>query len=105
MSGSERRTGRIYGYDRPNARLVAFSKAKGGYLEQYRLADGSTAWDDARGWYVEPGIADAPDAIVWITATGLHRAVLESATSVLAPSASPGGSGSPIPASTASPAP
>ncbi len=105
MSGSERRTGRIYGYDLPNARLIAFSKAKGVYLEQYRLADGSKAWEDARGWYVEPGIADAPDAVVWITATGLHRAVLESATSELAPSASPGGSGSLIPASSASPAP
>ena len=105
MSGSDRRTGRIYGYDSPNSRLVAFSKAKGGYLEQYRLAGGSKAWDDVRGWYVEPGIADAPDAVVWITATGLHRAVLESATSVLAPSSSPGGSSSPVPASSAAPAP
>ncbi len=104
MSGTERRTGRIYGYDRPNGRLVAFAKAKGGYLEQYRLAIGSKAWDDARGWYVEPGIADAPDAVVWISATGLHRAVLESATSDLGPSGSPGGSGSPAPSS-AAPAP
>ena len=105
MSGSERRTGRIYGYDGPNARLVAFSKAKGGYLEQYRLVGGSKAWDDARGWYVEPGLADAPDAIVWITATGLHRAVLESTVSAPGPSTSPGGSGSPAPSSSAVPAP
>lgn len=105
MSGSDRRAGRIYGYDRPNARLVAFAKAKGGYLEQYRLALGSKAWDDVRGWYVEPGLADAADAVVWISATGLHRAVLASATSQVAPSASPGGSGSPVPAASVAPAP
>lgn len=100
ISGTERRTGRIYGYDGPNARLVAFAKAKGGYLEQYRLALGSKAWDEVRGWYVEPGIADAADAVVWISATGLHRAVLESTTSAPGPSGSPEGSGSPAPAST-----
>ena len=105
MSGSDRRTGRIYGYDARSARVVAFSKAKGEYLEQYRLASGSKAWVGVRAWYVEPGIADAPDAVVWITATGLHRAVLEPVTSALDPAASPRGSGSAAPLAPVSPAP
>lgn len=77
MSGSERRAGRLYGYDPANARVVAFFKASGEYVEQYRLPGRVNDWSAARGWYVEPGIADAPDAIVWITATAVRRAVLE----------------------------
>ncbi len=87
MSGTERRTGRLYGYDPSNARVVAFLKATGDYIEQYRLVGGADDWASARGWYVEPGIADAPDTIVWITATTIRRAVLEPATS--APGATP----------------
>ncbi len=105
MSGSDRRTGRIYGYDAPNSRVVAFSKAKGGYLEQYRLVGGSKAWADVRAWYVEPGIADAPDTIVWITATGLVRAALEPITSVVGPSAAPDGSGGTVPEGSTAPKP
>ncbi|MBI2776914.1 MAG: hypothetical protein HYX57_06590 [Chloroflexi bacterium] len=77
FSGSERRTGRIYGYDKPNQRVVALFKSSGEYIEQYRLAGGATDWADARGWFVEPGIAGAPDTIVWITATAIRRAILE----------------------------
>ncbi|MES2210693.1 MAG: hypothetical protein V4515_10990 [Chloroflexota bacterium] len=104
MSGSERRTGRIYGFDAANTRIVAFSKAKGEYLEQFRLAAGSRGWVDVRGWYIEPAIGDAADSVVWITATGLHRAVLEP-TSGPAPSASPAGSSTAAPSGPASPAP
>ena len=89
MSGSERRAGRIYGYDPANERVVALFKATGQYVEQYRLVGGAEDWADARGWYVEPGIADAPDTIVWITSTALRRAILEPVAS------GPGASGSP----------
>jgi hypothetical protein len=89
MSSSERRTGRIYGYDPGNQRVVAFFKASGEYVEQYRLAGEARDWADARGWYVEPGIADAPDTIVWITAQGIRQAVLEPVTSEPGPSTSP----------------
>ena len=44
-----------------------------------------------RGFYVEPGVSDAPDAIVWIDARGLHRAILEPATSGPASPAPSGG--------------
>jgi hypothetical protein len=105
MSGSDRRAGTIYGYDQPNARLVGYVKASGSYAAQYRLAGGSSAWDAARGWYVEPGISDAPDSVVWITGTSLFRAVLEPATSAPGPSGSPSPSGSAIPSGGASPSP
>ncbi|MBF8289194.1 MAG: hypothetical protein HW391_162 [Chloroflexi bacterium] len=95
-SGTVRREGRIYGYDPANERLAAFIKASGDFVEQYRLAGGAVDWADARGWYVEPGIADAPDTIVWITATAIRKAVLEAATS------GPG-STTPVPSGAASP--
>ncbi|HSO28377.1 MAG TPA: hypothetical protein VLS28_00610 [Candidatus Sulfomarinibacteraceae bacterium] len=82
MSGSERRTGRLYGYDPANQRLVALVKATGEYAAQYRLAGGARDWRDARGWYVEPGIEDAPDTVIWSTAGTIRRAVLEPVTSV-----------------------
>ncbi len=98
-SGSARREGNIYGYDRSNARVIAFVKSSGVYVEQYRLAGRGRAWGDLRGWYVEPGIADAPDTIIWITAAGIHRAVLEVVT------AAPTGSDSPAPPDGGSAAP
>jgi len=98
MSSSERRAGRVYGFDPANERVVAFFKASGEYLEQYRLAGGADDWADVRGWYVEPGIADAPDTIVWITSGAIRQAVLEPLASGPDPSASasasPAGSGS-----------
>ena len=99
MSASDRRAGRLYGYDPANARVVSFLKATGDYVEEYRIAGGGTDWGDVRGWYVEPGIADAPDSIVWITATGVERALLAPLT--VAPDAS--GSASPAPAGSALP--
>ncbi len=105
MSGAERRAGLLYGYDPSNARVVAFGKAKGGYVEQYRLADDADLWEDARAWYVEPGIADAVDSLVWISPTALHRVVLEPATSAVAPSGSPLPSGSGPGSAEPSPAP
>jgi len=105
MSGSDRRAGRIYGYDPANARLIGYLKANGSFAAQYRLGGGSTEWAAARGWYVEPGIADAPDAVVWITSAGIFRAVLEPATSAPGASGSPGAasSGSASPAVSAAP--
>ena len=79
-SGAERRTGTIYAFDAANDRLVALSQINGAFLGQYRLAGGSDAWSDMRGFYVERSIEGQPDAIVWISATAVHRTVLQSAT-------------------------
>ena len=90
-SGAERRQGTIYGFDAPNGRVVALSKVNGSYLEQYRLAGGATSWADMRDWYVEPGIEGEPDALIWISAKGLQRVLLQPA--IGSPGESPGQSG------------
>jgi hypothetical protein len=89
-SGADRRTGTIYGFDSANDRVIGLSKVNGAFIAQYRLAAGSTGWADLRGFYVEPGLEEEPDALVWISKTGLHRVLLQPTGAV----ASPGPSGS-----------
>jgi hypothetical protein len=102
-SGAPRRSGTLYGFDLPNLRVIALSKIGGAFLEQFRLGAGSQGWTDMRGWYIEPGVSDAPDAIVWINGSSIHRTILESATSA---EGSPAPSGAtPAPSGAASPAP
>lgn len=99
-SGAERRTGTIYAFDATSDRVVGLSKVSGVAVAQYRLANGANDWSDMRGWYVEPGLDQAPDALVWISATGLHRVLLQPAGGTPGASASPGASqetGSPAP--------
>ena len=103
-SGAPRRTGTLYGFDAPNLRVVAMTKVAGVYVQQFRLAAGSEAWSGLRDWYIEPGVSDGPDAIVWIDGTTIHRTILEAATSSLA-SPGPSGSAAPAGSGTASPAP
>jgi hypothetical protein len=94
-SGSPSREGALYGYDAVNRRVVALTKANGNYVEQYRLAGGDPGWADLRGWYVDPGLEGAPDTLVWISRTAVHRAVLEAAPGTPGSSAPPGSSAVP----------
>jgi hypothetical protein len=95
-SGADRRAGTIYGFDNANDRLVGLSKVNGSFVGQYRILGGSTAWSDLRGFYIEPGVEQEPDTIVWINAKGIHRAVLQSAApGASASPAASGGVGSP----------
>jgi hypothetical protein len=95
-SGSDRRIGTMYAFDDGSDRVVALSKVNGSFIGQYRLqTDGKDAWADLRAFYVEPGQENEPDSIVWITKTGLHRAILQAATG---PGASPGPSAGASPA-------
>ncbi len=93
-SGSERRTGTIYGFDPENERVVALSKVNGTFVAQYRLAAGAVDWSDLRGWYIEAGEEDEPDVLVWNSATALHRVVLQPADVNPGASPSPGASDS-----------
>jgi hypothetical protein len=96
-SASEKRTGAIYAYDRANERVVAIDKAKGTYLEQYRLAGHAPGWEDIRGMYVVLAGEDAPATLIYATNEGLYQAVLEAVDDV-APSpapSEPAGSGAP----------
>ena len=68
---SSRRNGVLYAFDARNHRVVAFNKADGKYLEQYRPAGGDDAWEDLRGFTVLPAAeADAPSTMWWISRDG-----------------------------------
>lgn len=101
-SASPRRTGRLYAYDAQNGRIVAYEKATGAYIEQYRLAGGDPGWRDLRGMYVVPGTGDAPDTLVWIDRSRLASSLLERVPDRPAPTPPPSPSGSPTPAASPS---
>jgi hypothetical protein len=95
----DRRSGTVYAYDKPNARIVAWDKASGDYVGQYRPVGGPKEWEDLRGIYVIPGIEDGPATLVWLSKGGVHQALLEAATDS---GAGPGASGGPSAAPSAS---
>jgi hypothetical protein len=98
-SASDKRTGLLYAWDRNIARVVAYDKAKGTFVEQYRLAGGDPGWEDIRGMYVVLGAApEAPTTLVWATKDGVFSAVLEAV-----PEGAPGASASPAPSGSGSP--
>jgi len=106
-SGSDRRQGLLYGYDRANARIVAVDKADGSFREQYRLPAGNAGWEDLRAMYVIDGADDVPPMLFWISRDVLHRSVLATlpdGSASPAPGASgPAGSGEPAGSAAASP--
>jgi hypothetical protein len=106
-SGSDRRQGLLYGYDRANARIVAVDKADGSFREQYRLPAGNAGWEDLRAMYVVDGAEDVPPMLFWISSDVLHRSVLAplpDGSASPAPGASgPAGSGEPAGSAAASP--
>ena len=86
----ERREGTVFAYDQPNARLIAYDKATGDYLGQYRLAGDADGWEDLRGLYVLPGRRGGPaDRWSGFRRSGVHQAILEPVPDD-APTASPG---------------
>jgi hypothetical protein len=103
-SASDKRTGLLYAWDSVSGRVVALDKAKGTFVQQYRLIGGSPAWNDVRGMYVTLGAdASAPSTLIWATKDGVMSAVLEQALDVPSPSAGPSGSPSPSASPKASP--
>lgn len=102
-SASPRRLGRLYAFDARNGRIVAYEKATGAYVEQYRLAGGDPAWRDLRGMYVVPGADEVPDTIVWIDRTHLAASLLERVPDRPAATPRPSPSGSPEPSASPSP--
>jgi hypothetical protein len=75
-AGPDRAQGAIYGFDLPNARLIAVAKADGAFQSQYRLAAGARDWSDLRAMYIIPGSADGPPTLVWMSGTGVSQAIL-----------------------------
>ncbi|MEX1171895.1 MAG: hypothetical protein WEG56_04710 [Chloroflexota bacterium] len=97
VGAGERRDGRVYAYDERNERILAFDKASGRYLEQYRLAGGADGWKDLRAMYVIAGSEDVPATLVWLSADTVHQVTLVAVPDVPGavaptPSADPGAS-------------
>ena len=100
-SGTDRRQGQIFGYDKPNDRIVALDKSNGHYLAQYRLADKPADWSDIRALYVIAGTDAQPTTLVWASHDSINQAALVALPDEGAsPSASPGPSASGSPAKT-----
>lgn len=74
-ASAEARSGRLYAWDRLNARIVALEKGSARYVEQYRLAGASPEWDDVRGMVVDVP-ADGPARLWWIDGSRLMSALL-----------------------------
>jgi hypothetical protein len=97
-SPGDRGEGTMYAYDPGSARVVAFEKANGKYLAQYRIAGGGPDWADVRGFYVVNRASGQAPVIYWIDAERIGSAVLEDASALPSPSpsvsppASPGAS-------------
>jgi hypothetical protein len=98
-SASDKRTGSIYAYDKPNKRVVEIDKAKGTYLAQYRLAGNAPGWEDMRGMYVVLAGENAPPTLVWANNDGLYSSILEAVPDAPSASPTPASSGSARPAS------
>jgi hypothetical protein len=98
-SASEKGVGNLYAYDPANARVVALDKAKGTYIEQYRLADDLPDWEDLRGMFVVAGTEGGPATLIWASKASIFSTILEAVPD--APSAA---SGSPTPSGSAAPA-
>jgi hypothetical protein len=101
-SASDRRAGVLYGYDPENERIIAIDKAKGDYIEQYRLAGGVDGWEDIRGMYVVLGTDDAPATLLWATKDAVYSSILEAVPDVVPASPSPSPSGSDGPSASGS---
>jgi hypothetical protein len=93
-----KRVGVLYAYDPANARIVALDKAKGTYIEQYRLAGYAPGWDDLRGMVVLAGVDSGPATLIWASKDTVYTTILEKVADT-APSAS----GSPSPSASVAP--
>ena len=104
-SPAARQAGLLYGYDQPNARIIAIDKASGAFKEQYRVTL-DPGWKDMRGMYVIPGADGDPATLFWIEARRLLSSVLKP-VAVPAPGASAAArpSGAASPAVSARPSP
>ncbi len=96
-SPGARGAGTLYGYDKPNSRLIAIDKASGAFVGQYRVTV-SPGWSDLRSMYVVAGDNGDPATVFWIDGRRFYSSVLKpaatpAATAAPGTSARPSGSG------------
>jgi hypothetical protein len=104
-SPSPRGEGNVYAFDTAFDRLLAFQKANGAFVAQYRIAGEARDWADLRDMYVVNRAQGQQPVIWWIDGERLMSAPLEDAGAAASPSPSPGASeeASPSPKATAKP--
>lgn len=99
-----RGSGRLWVWDAKYARVLAFSKADGSYLEQFRVAAGQgPAYAGVRAMIVIERASGQPPVLVWESANALYASPLAPAPGTPgAPSASPSPPPTPSPTPRAS---
>src|SRR5439155_1402728 len=75
--------------------FVAYPRAGGSLVAQYRLANGDPSWGNLRGFYVVPGPASAPTTIVWVDGLRVGVSPLVAVDEPIPGAASPSPSASP----------
>jgi hypothetical protein len=93
-------SGQLYAYDAAGGRIIAYDKNGGGFVKQYRLANGDPSWGSVRGFYVVPGTTSTPPSVVWIDGQRVGISPL-----VAVPETTPGASPSPGASAPSSPKP
>ena len=92
-SGSARREGDVYGFDRPNAPGHRPGQVRRHVPRRSTASPAvSTDWSDLRGDVRRPGAEGQPSTLVWMSSDGVNQAILVAvpdATPRPAPSASP----------------
>lgn len=96
-----RGAGRIYVWDRSHARVLAFDKSDGTYLEQYIVGAGQPAYTALEGMIVVARSAGQAPVLVWASGTSLYASPLAAIPAAGAsPTASPRHSATPKPTAT-----
>jgi hypothetical protein len=99
----KQRDGTVFAYDQPNARLMAYDKAAGDYLGQYRLSGDANGWQGLRGLYVLPGTEDVPPTVIWLSRSAVLQTILVAAPDDEGASPAPSASARPSGAASARP--
>ena len=72
-----RGVGNVYVWDATNARVLAFDKTDGTFVEQYVVAAGAAPLSDLTGMYViEPASVTLPAVLVYSRADGIYQVTL-----------------------------
>jgi outer membrane murein-binding lipoprotein Lpp len=74
-----RSEGLLYSFDPVSRRVIAFDKASGRYVAQYRIAAAGGEWRDLRAFYVVDRVRGEPPLIFWIDGETLGVAELRDA--------------------------
>ena len=94
--------GNVYAYDGVGRRVVAFSKNKGVYVQQWVVPEESPYFAALKGMFVRVGVGGASSTLFWIEGNNLMSMPLSPSPSASG-SPSPGASGSRSPGASGSP--